>query len=274
MLRTHTSPVQARTMLSRKPPIYVICPGRVFRTDETTPRTRPMFHQVEGLVVDEGITMAHLKGTLDHFAARVRHGITTRFRPSYFPFTEPSAEVDLLCFVCRGRSPDLPHLPGRGLDRVGRLRRGEPAGAHRVRHRQRALHRLRLRHGHRPDADVPPRRADLRDIFEGDVRFSSAFGTEICDGPCFVDPRYVDLPDVTTPELAARLTALGLKLEALERPGHDITGPLVVGRVLTLDAEPQNNGKTISWCTVDVGGRQRHRRAAGHRLRCAQLRRR
>ncbi len=103
VLRTHTSPVQARTMLTRTPPIYVVCPGRVFRTDEYDATHSPVFHQVEGLVVDEGITMAHLKGTLDHFAAAMfGEGISTRFRPSYFPFTEPSAEVDLVCFVCRG----------------------------------------------------------------------------------------------------------------------------------------------------------------------------
>ena len=103
VLRTHTSPVQARTMLTRKPPIYVVCPGRVFRTDEYDATHSPVFHQVEGLAIDEGITMAHLKGTLDHFAAAMfGEGITTRFRPSYFPFTEPSAEVDLVCFVCRG----------------------------------------------------------------------------------------------------------------------------------------------------------------------------
>src|SRR5688500_15545459 len=103
VLRTQTSPVQARTMLTRKPPIYVVCPGRVFRTDEYDATHSPMFHQVEGLVVDEGITMAHLKGTLDHFASQLfGEGIDTRFRPSYFPFTEPSAEVDVRCFVCRG----------------------------------------------------------------------------------------------------------------------------------------------------------------------------
>src|ERR671913_2180256 len=107
VLRTHTSPVQARTMLTREPPIYVICPGRVFRTDEYDATHSPVFHQVEGLVVDRGITMAHLKGTLDHFAASMfGDGITTRLRPSYFPFTEPSAEMDLQCFVCRGASVD------------------------------------------------------------------------------------------------------------------------------------------------------------------------
>src|SRR6476660_6754220 len=107
VLRTHTSPVQARTMLARQPPIYVVCPGRVFRTDEYDATHSPVFHQVEGLAIDEGISMAHLKGTLDHFAtAMFGDGITTRFRPSYFPFTEPSAEVDLVCFVCRGRDSE------------------------------------------------------------------------------------------------------------------------------------------------------------------------
>src|SRR5690625_6402999 len=96
VLRTHTSPVQARTVLFRSPPIYVICPGRVFRTDELDATHSPVFHQVEGLAVDTGLSMAHLKGTLDHFA-QVIYGddMVTRFRPSYFPFTEPSAEMDL-----------------------------------------------------------------------------------------------------------------------------------------------------------------------------------
>ena len=126
---------------TREPPIYVVCPGRVFRTDELDATHTPVFHQVEGLVVDEGITMAHLKGTLDHFAtAMFGDGITTRFRPSYFPFTEPQR---------RGR-PGLLRLPRRssrrrdepcrtcsrrGLDRVGRLRHGQPAGAGRLRRR-------------------------------------------------------------------------------------------------------------------------------------------
>jgi len=96
VLRTHTSPVQIRTMLTKQPPIYVICPGRTFRADELDATHSPVFHQVEGLVVDRGITMAHLKGTLDNFA-RYMFGqdVTTRLRPSFFPFTEPSAEVDV-----------------------------------------------------------------------------------------------------------------------------------------------------------------------------------
>jgi len=183
VLRTHTSPVQARTMLTRRPPIYVICPGRVYRTDELDATHTPVFHQVEGLVVDEGITMAHLKGTLDHFAeAMFGKGITTRFRPSYFPFTEPSAEVDLVCFVCRGNSPameDCRTCKGEGWIEWGGCGVVNPRvlvacgidpetytgfafgmGLERT---------LMFRHGI----------ADMRDIVEGDVRFTLPFGMEI-----------------------------------------------------------------------------------------------
>ncbi|HEY3505904.1 MAG TPA: phenylalanine--tRNA ligase subunit alpha [Actinocatenispora sp.] len=96
VLRTHTSPGQVRTMLNRQPPIAIICPGRVYRTDELDATHSPVFHQVEGLVVAEGITMAHLRGTLDHFARAIfGPDARTRFRPHYFPFTEPSAEFDI-----------------------------------------------------------------------------------------------------------------------------------------------------------------------------------
>lgn len=102
LLRTQTSPVQIRTMESRRPPIKIIAPGRVFRRDDDVSHS-PMFFQVEGLVVDEGITMAHLKGTLEHFyTALFRRDVEVRFRPSYFPFTEPSAETDLTCVICGG----------------------------------------------------------------------------------------------------------------------------------------------------------------------------
>ena len=183
VLRTHTSPVQARTMLTRKPPIYVICPGRVYRTDELDATHTPVFHQVEGLVVDRGISMAHLKGTLDHFAESMfGEGISTRFRPSYFPFTEPSAEVDLVCFVCRGRAPEVEECrtcKGEGWIEWGGCGVVNPRvltacgidpdtysgfafgmGLERT---------LMFRHGIE----------DMRDIVEGDVRFTLPFGTEI-----------------------------------------------------------------------------------------------
>jgi len=104
VLRTHTSPVQARTMLSQKPPIRIVCPGRVFRADEMDATHSPVFHQIEGLVIDKDVTMGDLKGTLDAFAKRLYgDDIEVRFRPSFFPFTEPSAEVDLTCFNCHGK---------------------------------------------------------------------------------------------------------------------------------------------------------------------------
>ena len=104
VLRSQTSPVQARTMLKQKPPIRIVCPGRVFRADEMDATHSPVFHQIEGLVVDKDVTMADLKGTLDAFAKRLYGSdIDVRFRPSFFPFTEPSAEVDLTCVNCHGK---------------------------------------------------------------------------------------------------------------------------------------------------------------------------
>jgi phenylalanyl-tRNA synthetase alpha chain len=103
LLRTHTSPVQIRTMETTPPPIRVIIPGRVYRCDSDLRHT-PMFHQVEGLVVDEGITFGHLKATLEAFVhVLFDPEMGVRFRPSFFPFTEPSAEVDITCVFCRGK---------------------------------------------------------------------------------------------------------------------------------------------------------------------------
>jgi phenylalanyl-tRNA synthetase alpha chain len=185
VLRTHTSPVQARTMLSRTPPIYVVCPGRVFRTDEYDATHSPVFHQVEGLAIDEGISMAHLKGTLDHFAAAMfGEGINTRFRPSYFPFTEPSAEVDLVCFVCRGTMVDESGETCRTCRGEGWIEWGgcgvvnprvlRACGIDPERYSGFAFgmgidRTLMFRHGIE----------DLRALFEGDIRFTTAFGAEL-----------------------------------------------------------------------------------------------
>lgn len=107
LLRTHTSPVQIRTMLARKPPIRVICPGRVYRFDNDL-RHSPMFHQVEGLAVAEGVTVGHLKATLEAFMTRLFSPQTKiRLRPSFFPFTEPSAEVDVTCQNCKGKGCEV-----------------------------------------------------------------------------------------------------------------------------------------------------------------------
>ncbi|MEU4198117.1 phenylalanine--tRNA ligase subunit alpha [Kribbella sp. NPDC026611] len=185
VLRTHTSPVQARSMLTRKPPIYVICPGRVFRTDELDATHTPVFYQVEGLVVDEGITLAHLKGTLDHFVVSMfGEGLESRLRPHFFPFTEPSAEVDLKCFVCRGASVGNPDRPCRTCGSEGWIEWGgcgvvnprvlRACGIDTDRYSGFAFgmgleRTLMFRNGVE----------DMRDMVEGDVRFSRQFGMEI-----------------------------------------------------------------------------------------------
>ena len=169
VLRTHTSPVQAHVMLAQEPPLYVACPGKVFRSDELDATHTPVFHQVEGLAVDKGLTMAHLKGTLDHFA-RAMFGpeARTRLRPSFFPFTEPSAEMDLW-FPQKKGGPGWIEWGGCGMVNPNVLiacgidpevYTGFAFGM--------GLERtLILRHGI----------ADMHDIVEGDIRFSQQFGT-------------------------------------------------------------------------------------------------
>lgn len=104
VLRSQTSPVQARVMENQKPPIKIICPGAVYRSDSVDATHSPVFHQIEGLVIDKHITMADLKGTLEIFAKKcLGENTKIRFRPHHFPFTEPSAEADVSCFVCGGK---------------------------------------------------------------------------------------------------------------------------------------------------------------------------
>lgn len=183
VLRTHTSPVQARTMLTRKPPIYIACPGRVFRTDELDATHSPVFHQVEGLAIDEGLSMGHLKGTLDHFAQAIYgDGMTTRFRPSYFPFTEPSAEMDLLCYVCHNEPDavaDCRTCKGEGWVEWGGCGVVNPrvliaCGVDPARYSGFAF-------GIGIDRTITSRYdiADLRDLFDGDIRFTQPFGVEL-----------------------------------------------------------------------------------------------
>jgi len=109
VLRTQTSPVQIRKMEQSQPPIAIVAPGKVFRSDEVDATHSPVFHQIEGLVVDKGIHMGHLKGALTQFAQKVfGENVQTRFRPHYFPFTEPSAEMDISCFGCGGHPEKMP----------------------------------------------------------------------------------------------------------------------------------------------------------------------
>ena len=180
ILRTHTSPVQARALLERGVPLYIACLGRVFRTDELDATHMPAFHQVEGLAVDEGITMAHLKGTLDRLATELfGQGITTRLRPSYFPFTEPSAEMDLRCFVCRGSASACRTCKGTGWiewggcgmvnENVLRACGVDPQRYSGFAFGMGIDRALMFRTGV----------SDMRDMIEGDVRFTAQFGMEI-----------------------------------------------------------------------------------------------
>ena len=169
VLRTHTSPVQARALLERALPVYIACPGKVFRTDELDATHTPVFHQVEGLAVDKGLTMAHLKGTLDHFArAMFGPDARTRLRPSFFPFTEPSAEMDLW-FPQKKGGPGWIEWGGCGMVNPNVLRAcGVDPEVHSGFAFGMGIERtLMLRHGI----------ADMHDMVEGDSRFSLQFGT-------------------------------------------------------------------------------------------------
>ncbi|MFP5361007.1 MAG: phenylalanine--tRNA ligase subunit alpha [Actinomycetes bacterium] len=187
LMRTHTSPVQVRAALERREAlenegrgIYVVCPGKTFRTDELDATHTPVFHQIEGLAIDKGLTMAHLKGTLDHFAkAMFGPEAVTRLRPSFFPFTEPSAEMDLRCFVCGGADAACRTCRGTGWIEWGGCGMTHPnvlvaAGIDPTRYTAFAFgmgieRTLMFRHGV----------TDMRDMVEGDVRFSQQFGMEI-----------------------------------------------------------------------------------------------
>lgn len=170
VLRTHTSPVQMRTMLSQDLPIYVVAPGRVFRTDELDATHTPVFHQVEGLAVAEGLMMAHLRGTLDHLAKALFGAETrTRMRANYFPFTEPSAEVDVWFPQKKGGAGWI-EWGGCGMVNPNVLRAAgiDPAvytgfafgiGVDRT---------LQFRNGLN----------DMRDMVEGDIRFTAPFGIQ------------------------------------------------------------------------------------------------
>jgi phenylalanyl-tRNA synthetase alpha chain len=170
VLRTHTSPVQIRALLERELPVYVVCPGRTFRTDALDATHTPVFHQIEGLAVDKGLTMAHLKGTLDAFA-RAMFGDTSqvRLRPSYFPFTEPSAEPDVW-FPEKKGGPGWVEWGGCGMVHPNVLRACgvDPAVYSGFAFGMGIERTLMFRNGI----------SDMRDMVEGDVRFTRAFGME------------------------------------------------------------------------------------------------
>jgi phenylalanyl-tRNA synthetase alpha chain len=170
VLRTHTSPVQIRALLERELPVYVVCPGRTFRTDALDATHTPVFHQIEGLAVDKGLTMAHLKGTLDAFARAMFGGTSRiRLRPSFFPFTEPSAEPDVW-FPEKKGGPGWVEWGGCGMVHPNVLRAcGIDPNVYSGFAFGMGIERtLMFRNGI----------ADMRDMVEGDIRFACAFGME------------------------------------------------------------------------------------------------
>jgi phenylalanyl-tRNA synthetase alpha chain len=185
VLRTHTSPVQIRSLLTRPLPLYVVSPGKVYRNEALDATHLPVFYQIEGLAVDEGLTMADMRGAIQAFVdALFGAGLKTRLRPDYFPFTEPSADVSMECHVCRGESTK----PGADACRVCRSSGWiEIAGCGMVNPR------VLVACGIDPDRysgfafGLGVERAlmlahginEIRDTYDGDVRFSRAFGTEI-----------------------------------------------------------------------------------------------
>jgi phenylalanyl-tRNA synthetase alpha chain len=171
VMRTHTSPGQVRSMLARTPPIYVVAPGRAYRTDELDATHSPVFHQIEGLVVDEGITMGHLRGTLDHFArAMFGPDARTRWRPHYFPFTEPSAEFDVW-FAQHRDGPRWVEWGGCGMvnPRVLTACGIDPSRYSGFAFGMGVERTLMFRNGV----------SDMREMVEGDVRFTRTFGMEV-----------------------------------------------------------------------------------------------
>lgn len=171
VLRTHTSPVQIRSLLERELPVYVVAPGRVFRTDELDATHTPVFHQMEGIAVDRGLTMAHLRGTLEHMArAMFGEGARIRLRPSYFPFTEPSAELDVWHPTFKGGARWI-EWGGCGMVNPNVLRAAgiDPDVYSGFAFGMGIERTLMFRN------EV----GDMRDMIEGDVRFSEHFGMEI-----------------------------------------------------------------------------------------------
>ena len=171
VMRTHTSPVQVRSMLEREVPIYVLCPGKVFRTDELDATHTPVFHQFEGLAIDKGLTMADLLGTLEHFTRQMfGDEAKVRLRPNYFPFTEPSAELDIFHPGAKG-GPRWIEWGGCGMVNPNVLRAAgiDPEVYSGFAFGMGIERTLMFRN------EV----GDMRDMIEGDVRFSEHFGMEI-----------------------------------------------------------------------------------------------
>ena len=286
VLRTHTSPVQIRAMLTRPLPLYVVSPGKCFRSDALDATHSPVFHQIEGLAVDEGLTMADLRGAITAFVdAMFGEGLRTRLRPDFFPFTEPSVDVSMECHVCRGAC--------RGTGRGGASPAGscrsqgwiEIAGAGMVNPR------VLVACGIDPDRysgfafglgiERTLMIRDGVDRHQGHRRGRRAVQPGVRDGGVMRVPlswllAYAAVePGTGAAEVARRLTAAGLEVESVERVGHDDQrrGRGRGGR----DRGADRVQKPIRYCRVNTGLRRAardlrrgelRRRATGSRWRC------
>jgi phenylalanyl-tRNA synthetase alpha chain len=175
VLRTHTSPVQIRTMLAQAPPVRIIAPGVVYRKDDD-PTHSPMFSQVEGLCVDTGITFGDLKGTLLHFAHRFfGERIGVRLRPSFFPFTEPSADIEFGCVFCGGTGTGCRTCKGTGWLEVGGAGMVDPEVFRHVKYDAEKVSGFAFGWGIDRMAMLKYRISDIKLLFEGDARFARQF---------------------------------------------------------------------------------------------------
>ena len=260
LLRTHTSPMQVRAMEEQEPPIYVVVPGRVYRPDTPDATHVPMFHQLEGLAIDEDITLADLQGVLLAFARQMFGEATeVRLRPGYFPFTEPSVEVDVSCFRCGGTGyvgeRPLPHLQGRGLDRDPRLGDGRPERA-RLRGRQAATTRSRCRASPSGWASSASRCSCTRCrtcgmLFENDAAPAGAVRSGAVRVPVAWLRSYCD--PGTRRAGDRRRADHGRREARAPRSPSGVGDPagFVVGKVL--EAEPHPDADRLSVCLVDDG---------------------
>ncbi len=243
LLRTHTSPTQVHIMESQKPPIYVLAPGKVYRRDVADPSHLPQFTQVEGLVVDEGITLGDLKGTLEHFVHQMfGPDRRVRLRPHFFPFTEPSAEVDVSCGICGGAGCRT--CSGEGWLEILGCGMVDPERFRLCGHRSGAVHGFRVRHGCRARSPCSSTACRTCACSSKATRASSisSSGPDPLRLPAgFVQEGHAmrvsltwlkDLVDITLPveELCDRLDMTGTKVEAVHRLGAALEG-VVVGQV-------------------------------------------
>ncbi len=256
VLRTHTSPMQVRSMEAQPPPIFIVVPGRCYRSDPFDATHSPIFHQVEGLAVGPDVTLADLKGTLDEFARAIfGPERETRFRPGFFPFTEPSVEVDVSCFRCggSGQLPDGSRDPlCKGIGWIEILGAGmvDPnvyGFVRRQRLRPGAGPGLRLRHGDRADRDAQVRRPRPAQVLRERRPRPGAVPMRVPDSWLRA---YCD-PGLSVEEVADELAMHSIEVERISHVGAPSPDAFVVGKVLSVEKHP--DADKLSVCEVDAG---------------------